>query len=484
MSEKPEEKAEHARHKFRYLLPPGNNFHFVRKFKTWLVLSLLLMAASVASLFVNKAVRGDYMNWTIDFKGGTEIVVAFKDCPKKDADGKCTGGKYIKADPHTIREALEKSGEGGVDVSDISWEDENNETINGMIIRTPRYSAIPDIVKEYARLEFIKKFGENKEPDSANTPDSRRIMRASWSGDRLNVRSLRKISNADAKEFFETLDVTKIPQAEAQGTEKKKLEVRPWTPEEKDQYETSDVGTKEYNQWYGLRGIDAQYQGLIEEALGKDKAEVVIVQSYGVGAKAGSKLRDDAAKSLIYAIFLIMLYLAFRFDIRYAPGAAFATIHDAVMVIGVFSVTWTEVSLTSVAGLLTVVGFSVNDTVIVFDRIRENQAKLKDKSAERIVDISLNEVLVRSMLTSATVFATTLIMNIFGTGLVQNFAFAMNVGVIVGSYSSLFLAAPFFLFVSRKWYSGPAPARRRGMASPPPSKEKAKPEPEPAADEE
>ena len=109
------------------------------------------------------------------------------------------------------------------------------------------------------------------------------------------------------------------------------------------------------------------------------------------------------------------------------------------------------------------VGFSVNDTVVVFDRIRENQAKLKDKKIERVIDISINEVLVRSILTSSTVFATTLIMNIFGTGLVQNFAFAMNVGVIVGSYSSIFLAAPFFLWVSKKWYSGP-PTRRRAAA--------------------
>jgi len=136
-----------------------------------------------------------------------------------------------------------------------------------------------------------------------------------------------------------------------------------------------------------------------------------------------------------------MLYLAFRFDIRYAPGAAFATIHDAIMVIGVFSLTWKEVSLTSVAGLLTVMGYSVNDTVIVFDRIRENQAKLKDKKIERIIDISINEMLVRTILTSSTVFATTLIMNIFGTGEVRNFAFAMNIGVIVGTYSSIFLAA-------------------------------------------
>jgi preprotein translocase subunit SecF len=281
----------------------------------------------------------------------------------------------------------------------------------------------------------------------------------------LSVRSKKAISNAEVTKLFQELG----------------FEVRPWAEDEVDIYSTPDTGTGEYNQWYALAGIAGQYEQVIEQALG-GSVDVVTAQSYGVGAKAGDKLRDDAVKSLIYAIFLIMMYLAFRFDIRYAPGAAFATIHDAVMVIGVFSLTWTEVSLTSVAGLLTVVAFSVNDTVVIFDRIRENQAKLKDKKLERIVDISINEVLVRSILTSATVFATTLIMNIFGTGLVQNFAFAMNVGVIVGSYSSLFLAPPFFLYISKRWYSGPAPARRRGVA--PEQVEPAERAKEPAASDE
>jgi preprotein translocase subunit SecF len=263
-----------------------------------------------------------------------------------------------------------------------------------------------------------------------------------------------------------------------------KLEVKPWSAEEQQQYATRDEGTRELNQWYGIWGIDRQYQLIFENKLDKAKTEVVVVQSYGVGAKAGSKLRNDAAKAIIFAIFLIMMYLAFRFDIRYAPGAAFATIHDAVMVIGVFAITFTEVSLTSVAGLLTVMGFSVNDTVIVFDRIRENQAKLKDKSIERIVDISLNEMLTRTILTSSTVFATTLIMNIFGTGLVQNFAFAMNVGVIVGTYSSIFLATPIFMFITKKWYSGTSTAKRRGAASvEPPTPSKKKDDEEPAEDE-
>lgn len=419
-------------HKFRYLLPPGNNFQFVSKFRAWLIISCLLLAASIGSLFVNKAVRGDYMNWTIDFKGGTEIVLAFKDK---------ASGNYTKVDPGKIRETLEGAGEDGVDVSEIGWEDENGNQVDGIVVRTPKFSAISDEVKNKAAAAFREKFKD------------REISRANWSGDRFNVRSKQPISNDEAAKFFVTIDNAGKP-----------LEVKPWSSEELSQYTTVDGGTKELNQWYGIWGIDRQYQHIFEGALGQG-TEVVVAQSYGVGAKAGAKLRDDAFKSLIYAIFLIMLYLAFRFDIRYAPGAAFATIHDAVMVIGVFAVTWTEVSLTSVAGLLTVVGFSVNDTVVVFDRIRENQAKLKDKSIERVVDISINEVLVRSILTSATVFATTLIMNIFGTGLVQNFAFAMNVGVIVGAYSSIFLAAPFFLYISRKWYSGTATARRRPAAA-------------------
>jgi preprotein translocase subunit SecF len=408
-------------HKFRYLLPPGNNFAFVAKFKIWIIISILLMAGAVASLFVNKAVRGEYMNWTIDFKGGTEIQVAFRTKATK---------QYTKVDPAKIREALTKAGEDGFETSEIDW-DEGSTVIHGTIIRTPRFSALKPEAEVKAQDDFQKKFAD------------RDISKTTWSGDRLFVRSRKVIHNEEAKPVFA-----------ASG-----LELKAWAADEALRYGQPDEGTGDFNAAFAMWGLDRQYQQLLEKQF--EGTEVIVAKSDGVGAKAGDKLRDDAAKSIIYSIFLIMLYLAFRFDVRYAPGAAFATIHDAIMVIGVFAITWTEVSLTSVAGLLTVMGYSVNDTVIVFDRIRENQAKLKDKKIERIIDISINEMLVRTILTSSTVFATTLIMNIFGTGLVRNFAFAMNVGVIVGTYSSIFLAAPLFMYISRKWYSGPPPARRR-----------------------
>jgi preprotein translocase subunit SecF len=408
---------------FRYLIPPGNNFAFVRKFKYWLVASIFLMAGAISMLFINKSVRGEYMNWTIDFKGGTEIIFAFKDA---------NTDHFVKVDPAKVRETFQKAGEHGIEISDISYTETVNGKdvqVSGMIVRSPRFSALKDEQRNTTAKELIEKFAD------------RDVGKASWSGDRLFVRTKKPVSHEEAAAFFASHG----------------LELKPWSQKEIDQYGHADEGTGEYNAVYSIWGLDRQYSQLLEKEL---NVKAISVQSYGVGAKAGEKLRDDAAKSIIYAIFLIMLYLAFRFDVRYAPGAAFATIHDAVMVIGVFALTWKEVSLVGVAGLLTVIGYSVNDTVIVFDRIRENQAKHKDKKLDRIIDLSLNEMLVRTILTSATVFATTLIMNIFGTGEVKNFAFAMNVGVIVGTYSSIFLATPIFLWVSKKWYSGPPKARR------------------------
>ncbi len=413
-----------SEHKFRYMLPPGTNFAFVPKFKAWIWLSIILTIATIAILFANKSMRGEFMHWTTDFKGGTEIWLAFKD----------PSGAYVEVPTGKVRETFAAAGEDGLDIGGLSYNEETADgrtvAVTGMIVKSPRFSAMKSEDALKAAEGFRAKFAD------------REIEKVTWSGDRMFVRSKKPVTNAEV-----------VPVFAEHG-----LELKPWSPKEVDLYQHPDEGTGDLEMVFTAWGLDRQYEQILEKELAG--TNVVVVQSYGVGAKAGDKLRHDAAKSIVYAIFLIMLYLAFRFDIRYAPGAAFAVIHDAVMVIGVFALTWTEVSLTSVAGLLTVMGYSVNETVISFDRIRENEAKLKDKSIERIIDISINERLSRTIMTASTVFATTLIMNIFGTGHVRNFAFAMNVGVIVATYSSIFLAAPVFLWVSKTWYSGPPRARR------------------------
>ncbi|MBP8806542.1 MAG: protein translocase subunit SecF [Kofleriaceae bacterium] len=407
-------------HNFRYIVKPGTDFSFTAKFRIWILLSGLLITASIASLFVNKAVRGQYLNWSIDFKGGTEVVYAFVDKAKPDT--------FVHADPGKVRAALSGAGIEGFDVSEMTWKDDKKREVRGALVRTPYFGATKP-AQQQAVIDAL----------SAQFAD-REIDNLQWSGDRLLVRSRKHLTDAEVAPVFAA----------------QQLEVKPWGDAAKF-YNQPDEGSGEYKQTFSIYGLDRQYEQVLEKAL--PDIDVVTIQSSNVSAKAGAELRNGGIKALFYAMLLITLYLAVRFDIRYAPGAIVATFHDAIMVIGVFSVTWTDVSLTSVAALLTVVGFSVNDTVVIFDRIRENQEKLKDKKLDRIVDISLNEVVVRSILTSLTVFSVTFIMNVFGTGLVRNFAFAMNAGIITGAYSSIFLAPPIFLWISKRFYGGTRPAR-------------------------
>jgi preprotein translocase subunit SecF len=199
-----------------------------------------------------------------------------------------------------------------------------------------------------------------------------------------------------------------------------------------------------------LVGLNVEVKSALDNALGPGN-KVEAVES--VGAKAGKELRDDGIKSLLFAIVCIMVYIAVRFDFRYGPGTVVALLHDAILVMGTFAVTYKEFSLTTIAAILTVIGYSMNDTIVVFDRIREDASRLRDKKFDRVVNTAINETLSRTILTSLTVFLVTLAMNVLGTGVIRDFAFAMNVGVIVGTYSSIFVAAPILIWLNRKYFA-------------------------------
>jgi preprotein translocase subunit SecF len=436
-----------ATHKpFRQLIKPGSNFEFVGKSRMWVTISILLILASIAMLFVNRSVRGDYLNWTIDFKGGTEMIFEFRDA----ADP----AKRVKVDPGDVRAALQAAGYRGFDVSDDTWEAADaggaSVTVHGMMVRTPEFGALGS--KEADRLlsGYVQQFEAKCVEREKGKPDFKdgdcAVVSAGWSGDRLFVRTRRPVVEAEALAFFTESGHT----------------MKPWG-EMAEEFVRIEEGTGEYNAQLSIEGLDAQYREALDKGIDGVKAHVV--QVYGVGAKAGAQLRNDGIKSLFYAMMLIMLYLAFRFDIRYAPGAVVALLHDSIIVTGVFAVTWTDVSLTTVAALLTVIGYSVNDTVIVFDRIRENVGRLKDKKLVRIINISINETLSRTLLTASTTFVVTLAMNLFGTGLVKNFAFTMNVGIIIGTYSSIFIASPILLYLDQRVYPAKGPVKGEGVKS-------------------
>ncbi len=171
----------------------------------------------------------------------------------------------------------------------------------------------------------------------------------------------------------------------------------------------------------------------------------VIDSSTSIGPTVGNRLKADAAKAIAFAVVGILLYVAFRFQFKFGVGATIATFHDVLAVLGLFYLMGKEINLILVTALLTIAGYSLTDTVVVFDRIRENLKIKQRESVETVMNSSINEVLSRTIITSATVLLTSLSLFLFGGEVIHDFALAMILGVIVGTYSSIFVASPVVL---------------------------------------
>lgn len=164
-----------------------------------------------------------------------------------------------------------------------------------------------------------------------------------------------------------------------------------------------------------------------------------------IGPKVGSRLRADAAKAVAMAVIGILIYVAFRFQFKFGVGATVATFHDVLAVLGMFYLMGKEINLILITALLTIAGYSLTDTVVVFDRIRENLRQRQRESVEAVMNISINEVLSRTIVTSLTVLLTSISLFFFGGEVLHDFSLAMIMGVIVGTFSSVFVASPIVL---------------------------------------
>lgn len=172
---------------------------------------------------------------------------------------------------------------------------------------------------------------------------------------------------------------------------------------------------------------------------GGQKVEVRRVEF--VGAYVGNELIQDAVLAVIYTMIGILIYVALRFEYRFAMGAVLAALHDPVMILGIFSIFRIEFDLTIVAAMLAVIGYSLNDTIVVFDRIRDNFLKLRKKTAVEVIDISINETLSRTIMTSVTTLLVVVVLFFFGGDLIHGFATALIIGIVVGTYSSIYVAS-------------------------------------------
>lgn len=215
------------------------------------------------------------------------------------------------------------------------------------------------------------------------------------------------------------------------------------------------IGEKVENEY--LLKVPAKEENLNEvtDKLGatlksKFKAEGVEIRKVDiVGPKAGQQLRISGFQAMGWALIVIMIYVGLRFDFKYAPGAIVALFHDVSIILGFYALTGTEFTLQTVAALLAVIGYSVNDTVVVYDRVREHEQKYAGLDLKVHINNAINETLSRTILTSGTTLFIALSMLLIGGAAIHDFFVAITIGIVVGTYSSIFVAAPATLFFNK-----------------------------------
>ncbi|MCY1058725.1 protein translocase subunit SecF [Nannocystis sp. SCPEA4] len=384
--------------KFFEIIPPGTRFPFVRTAKYFIGLSFVLIVISIATMVYNYSTRGTALNFGIDFAGGSSIrlqLAADKEVPIQE-----------------VREALDAAGFEGA--SAVTVPDADNQ----IMIHVKDVASI-DMATAKGCEEAVKAYPKAKLKRPMSYQDGTSKMFFVF----------------DSPPVYSELEEL-LAKAGCEGK--------------------VDKGTgkqDEYPVELSLVGIGAKVQEEINKAFGAGTVQS-IVKSETVGAKVGSQLKADGVKSLLYALGFIFLYVMLRFDLRFAPGGIIALAHDAFITVGAFALTWKEFNLQTIAALLTIVGYSINDTIVVFDRIRERVALSRDTPIDETTDIALNETLSRTILTSGTTLLVVLATWALGSGTIKDFAFALMIGIVVGTYSSLFIACPIFLWVNRRFYGG------------------------------
>jgi len=388
------------------LVPHGTKFDFVGKRRIAVVLSLLANLAVI--LWAVPAIHG--LNYGVDFAGGTEMEVKFG-----------TG-----VDPGKIRTAVEDLGFKGASVQTYGPASDNS-----FLIRVERVALLtPEVVEQKIVPAVQARF-----PIESHTfnPDL---------GDQIDFQFK---GNPDPQAVEAAL------RAAVEGAGVKVARVG------------TDRGLAAGSTSYTVvtEGIQGVVKAGLAERFAAEKPEVRRVEY--VGPAVGRELRNQGFWAVLGAMALIVAYIGLRFDFRFSPGVIIAIVHDAIITLGYFAFTGREFNLTSITVILTVVGYSVNDTVVVYDRIRENQAKYKGRSLAEIVNLSINEVLGRTFITSFATALSLVGLLIVGVGTIFDFSMAMLIGIVSGTYSTWFIAAPMTIYFEER------AARRKAKAAAAPS---------------
>ncbi|MBI4953735.1 MAG: protein translocase subunit SecF [Myxococcales bacterium] len=406
-------------------LKPGRDYDFMGLRWYFITASIFLNLLALFSFFVWPGLK-----WGTDFRGGTEIEVAFE----------------TPVEAAAVRGAVEAAGFGAPDVVAVPGARKDNT----YLVRVQEVSALSDEQKELAQKVLCLAATD----ESADCPKGLRSDEVKFSpgGDKITVRYQKDVEVCGPPEVDPANPDAKIecpPRAEIG----KQLTGRVPGIELRAGRAVVVQNVRERKVDFLLKGRGEQMMDGLRAALGATVPEQP-ERSEWVGAKAGKDLRDAAITSVLIAIIFVMGYIAFRFDVRFAPGAIVAMIHDVLIAAGVIVLAGHEITLSTIAALLTIVGYSIMDTVVVYDRVRENLGRHRKMSFPAIINKAITEMLGRTIKTSLTTLLSLLPFMFWGTTLIKNFALTLIAGIIVGTYSSIFIAAPFTEWIDRRFYAG------------------------------
>lgn len=400
------------------LFSSGKVYDFM-KVKTYFILfSLSLIVLSI--LLVLGKVPGFEPKFGTDFKGGTEIEVAF--------NSPVTTGE--------VREAVQRSGFSTPDVIRI----EDGKQQNHYLIRVQEVSVLSQ--ETQARVERALCLNAGQPEGECSAAHRATEVKFSPGGDKISVR------------FRSTPDIPWVRER-MQGIAGIEMRVganNPFIQNARDNKVEIQLKSKG----------DQLMDGLTANLKPGSVDENSLLRVEWIGPKAGAQLRDSALKAIAISIVFVMMYIAFRFDIRFAPGAVVSMVHDAVSCIGLLIIMGRELNLQTVAALLTIVGYSVNDTVIVYDRVRENLGRLRGAQFVGLINVSISEMLGRTILASGTTVFSLLAFFFFGTGALKDFALTLVLGIIMGTYSSIYVALPVTEWLDKKYFGGKGAIAAKG----------------------
>ncbi len=372
----------------------STNYDFLGKKWPFIIASLILSVAGIGSIIV----RGG-LNYGIDFKGGAQVTVRFAERPQLDR----------------IRSVMQKSPKihGGVSVQDFTA----GTQANTVLIETE--------IQEEKQLNINRQAMEEVLRNTFGQPDNPKLDLNNTAAEALAPRLRDALVRAGTP--VEDTKVQKLADDVLAYRDK----------------EASGLLTN-FQQLSSVPGVNSGIISALQQECYLAGYHVGRVQM--VGPKVGEQLRSQAVLATLYALAGMLAYIAFRFEWIYGLGAVIACFHDTIITIGLFSIFNQEISMTVIAALLTLVGYSMNDTIVIFDRIRENLKLSRREPLENVMNRAVNQTLSRTVMTSGLTFLTVIALFVFGGPVLRGFSFALVCGIIVGTYSSVFVASPIVLF--------------------------------------